>query len=360
MLEPQAQSPGRRFSMCLSTKLASLDTTFVKDNSLLAALLLSYVAIVMLVMRLVPKGQAFLQIYWFDPITFSLGIVFSLLCLLAQYLFPKLHPPFTLKNYLQFFLIVLLLPPYKSAFASYKQFISAAIPYRWDVTFMQLDKLLHFGHMPWQLLDVLVVHKQLLALIDVIYLLWFVMLIAFSLWMGITTRAGLRKRYFITTIIIWSIFGSGLGSVFYSVGPCYYASVTGEAGPYAPLLDQLEQVHAESTLLAVRNEHALWQAHVERHWLPFGGISAMPSVHVAMAILFALVLGEAYPLLRLTGWIFALFIQVGSIVLAWHYAVDGYASAILTVIVWKALSWREARKALAPNGFGSVTCPSWQ
>ena len=90
-------------------------------------------------------------------------------------------------------------------------------------------------------------------------------------------------------------------------------------------------------LFAIKNQHLLWDAKQQHHWIPFGGISAMPSVHVAMAVLFALTLGEAFPLLRATGWLYALCVQIGSVVLAWHYAIDGYVATLLTLAVWKLL-----------------------
>ena len=62
-----------------------------------------------------------------------------------------------------------------------------------------------------------------------------------------------------------------------------------------------------------------------------------------MAVLFALTLGEAFPLLRVTGWLYVLCIQLGSVVLAWHYAIDGYVSALLTLAVWKLLCRLDTR-----------------
>ena len=72
-----------------------------------------------------------------------------------------------------------------------------------------------------------------------------------------------------------------------------------------------------------------------KEWLPFGGISAMPSIHVAMAVVFAL-LG-----MRVNCWLgivliaYAVIIQIGSVILGWHYAIDGYVSIILTILLWK-------------------------
>jgi hypothetical protein len=61
----------------------------------------------------------------------------------------------------------------------------------------------------------------------------------------------------------------------------------------------------------------------------------MPSLHNAMAVLFAC---AAYQADRRIGRLFAgyaLLIWIGSIHLGWHYAVDGIVAAALTVAIWK-------------------------
>jgi membrane-associated phospholipid phosphatase len=67
------------------------------------------------------------------------------------------------------------------------------------------------------------------------------------------------------------------------------------------------------------------------------GISAMPSVHNALAILFAF---AAWRVNKPLGSIFAAYavlIWVGSIHLGWHYAIDGLAAAGLTLGIWLAV-----------------------
>jgi membrane-associated phospholipid phosphatase len=66
------------------------------------------------------------------------------------------------------------------------------------------------------------------------------------------------------------------------------------------------------------------------------GISAFPSLHVATAVLFALYASRRWGRIGLALWAFAATILVGSVVLGWHYAVDGYAGALLSVLIWKA------------------------
>lgn len=86
--------------------------------------------------------------------------------------------------------------------------------------------------------------------------------------------------------------------------------------------------------------------------LMISGISAMPSMHVAIAVLFALWL-QSYrnTWLTITGWAYASVIYLSSIHLGWHYATDGPVSAAFVASVWwlvgrfQALGTRQAAPA---------------
>jgi membrane-associated phospholipid phosphatase len=67
-----------------------------------------------------------------------------------------------------------------------------------------------------------------------------------------------------------------------------------------------------------------------------GGISAMPSMHNAQAMLFAAAAWRVDRRFGLAMWVFAAIIFVGSIHLGWHYAVDGIVGAAAALLVWKA------------------------
>jgi hypothetical protein len=78
--------------------------------------------------------------------------------------------------------------------------------------------------------------------------------------------------------------------------------------------------------------------------MPFVGISAMPSVHVAVAVLFA-VLG--WRTAAWLGWLFtgyACVVLIGSVHLGWHYAVDGYVSAVVAPLIWALTGWSWVRR----------------
>jgi hypothetical protein len=76
------------------------------------------------------------------------------------------------------------------------------------------------------------------------------------------------------------------------------------------------------------------------------GISAFPSLHVAVATLNAIYLWRFGSFLRWFGVAFLIAIQLGSVHLAWHYGVDGYASILATPLIWMLAGWLSASRRL--------------
>jgi PAP2 superfamily len=66
------------------------------------------------------------------------------------------------------------------------------------------------------------------------------------------------------------------------------------------------------------------------------GISAMPSLHVAIALWFALVMRAYLPRAAVLGHVYFALILIGSVLLGWHYAADGIAAIAITLISWRA------------------------
>jgi hypothetical protein len=66
------------------------------------------------------------------------------------------------------------------------------------------------------------------------------------------------------------------------------------------------------------------------------GISAMPSLHVAIALWVALVLRAYLPRMAVVGYLYFALILIGSVLLGWHYACDGIAAIAITLVCWRA------------------------
>jgi hypothetical protein len=246
------------------------------------------------------------------------------------------------------------MPVFKSAFASYKQTIPLVHAFSWDFSLMRLDYILHFGHHPWRLLEPILSSPMMIRAIDSIYTTWFYVLFLSCLWIAWTPRRHLRLCYLISALMVWILIGSVLATILSSAGPCFYGHIVSASNnPFAPLMLRLSEINelgkGNYYLHALFNQAGLWEAKITDTWGAFGGISAMPSIHLAMATLYAWL---AFEVRKWLGWVFVGYvamIQIGSVILGWHYAVDGYASIILASLIWlgiKRLVYRSFPKPI--------------
>jgi hypothetical protein len=78
-------------------------------------------------------------------------------------------------------------------------------------------------------------------------------------------------------------------------------------------------------------------------------------MHVAMALLVALSVARLSRAAAIAGYAFFACIMVGSVHLSPHYAVDGYVSIAVTVVLWSVAA-KLAR--LVVRGKGEATQPN--
>jgi membrane-associated phospholipid phosphatase len=205
-----------------------------------------------------------------------------------------------------------------------------------DPLLHQWDVALHGGP-SWLWFEAILRSRHLLQTLDLLYMFWFVGLIGFVLWAAWTRFRELRQRALVALLLLWIGGGTVMASFAASAGPVYYGEVVSTSSPYADLLNRLDSTATPSgPLKARRNQQGLWDLHTTDAWGPLAGISAMPSLHVGLAVLFALVAGQCSRWLAALLWAYAILIQVGSVVLGWHYAIDGYAGALIAAASWAA------------------------
>jgi hypothetical protein len=232
----------------------------------------------------------------------------------------------------------ILLAVMMAAFLLNKMLIPVYAPFSWDATFARWDAALFGGIHPWQLLQPFLGYPAVTEFLDFVYALWVPFVFVF--WIGALTRPvpqQLRSQYWLATVASWIVIGILLATAFSSAGPCYFDELLpGVRSPYDGLESYLASVDRSSGLMANEMKAYLWAGHIGLHHGP-GGISAMPSMHNAQAVLFAL---AAYRLDRRFGHLMAAFaalIFIGSIHLGWHYAIDGIAGAAAAAAIWWAV-----------------------
>jgi membrane-associated phospholipid phosphatase len=326
------------------------------DNLILVIIVVVYIAAIYGVHAAYGIRDRIVLLFFSESFT-RMAIIFTGLFFLYHIWKKSYRQLITPRSLIGFLTVFALMPVFKSAFASYKQTIPLVNPFSWDYSLMRLDHFLHFGNHPWRLLEPIVQSPLLVRAADYVYMSWFYLLFLSCLWMGWTPRRHLRLCYLVSTLLVWGIIGSVFATFLSSAGPCFYSKVvSAEEDPYAPLMQKLSEISNSTPgeyLHATFNQAGLWEGKKAGVWGPFGGISAMPSIHLAMATLFAWL---AFSVRKWLGWIFVgyvVLIFMGSIVLGWHYAVDGYAGVILASLIWLAV-----RKIVCRSAGRSGPCDS--
>ncbi len=233
-------------------------------------------------------------------------------------------------------LVATLVVPVQITFQALKQSIGAVGGFPFDVLMHESDVFLH-GGMPWQWLSWLLARPRLLRVVDIAYMAWFPVLLSFVVWLTWTSRRALRARALVAVVLLWVGAGNVFAAAFASAGPCYFGEVTGTASPYEPLVAELDAFGAvHGPLLARLNQRSVWRFSRNDEWIPFIGISAMPSLHVGAAVLMAIVAWQRSLAIGVVLVAFSVLTQIGSVALAWHYAIDGYAGAAFALATWWA------------------------
>jgi hypothetical protein len=223
-----------------------------------------------------------------------------------------------------------------SAFTSVKGMIPLVQAYSWDQAFATWDRTLHFGIDPWKLLQPVFGYPWITSGLNIVYNLWFVVMFGVLYWQLFDLRRPhLRMRFFWTFFLTWMITGTGLAMLFSSAGPCFYGHVVAPGdNPFAAQMDYLRGLSEHYPVWAIATQQKLWDAYQANKTGLGSGIAAMPSVHVAIAALFVLLSWHYGRAARVFFIVFFACIMIGSVHLAWHYAIDGYAGTLVTVLIW--------------------------
>jgi len=218
-------------------------------------------------------------------------------------------------------------------FVELKANIPLLNPFSWDTTLAQLDAAIHFGRQPWEWLEPVLGYPPVTFLLNLNYNFWFAVMWIVWVYFAFSDATSItRTRFFLTFFIAWIIGGGVMAIYFSSVGPAFYGRLGLSPDPYAGLMTYLHHISETWSIWAVPVQDELWKGYKGQSLID--GISAMPSMHNGTALLFALAVSKVN---RTAGWVLfghAFFIFIGSVMLAWHYAIDTYAAWALVLAIW--------------------------
>ena len=248
---------------------------------------------------------------------------------------------------------LVLLPAFMASHTTFKAVLPHLTPYFADPPLVVIDRFLTFGVDPWRVTHAVFGGPAATLVIDRLYFAYFFVTYLMLFLAAFHPRlARHRGQVFLTYVLCWILLGALMAVATASVGPCYYGLVYPGQDPFAELMARLREIDASlggtadaPAINALRAQAKLWGDHAG-DTVGFGsGISAMPSMHISVATVTAL-------LLRRLGWgwlglLYFLGMLIGSVHLGWHYAVDGYFAALATLAVWRLVAIALGQKSVS-------------
>lgn len=232
-----------------------------------------------------------------------------------------------------------------SAFLPLKYAIPKLIPFWLDEPLAVAERHL-FGADPWLLLDRILWWST--RSMDWIYGSWLPVqtLVLFSVMLARPSAA--KSCALIAYAGAWFLLGVVAALLFASAGPLFYDGLFGGAS-FAGLDDVLR---ARGAAIALAESGAMWESWATGRPGIVAGMSALPSMHVAVSLWIFLAARTMAPRAAKPAFLYFLLVWLGSVQLGWHYASDGLAGALGMLAVWKMAGTvqRILEKRFSANG----------
>jgi hypothetical protein len=222
---------------------------------------------------------------------------------------------------------------FMSAFISIKCLLPMIQPFWADTLLADASRVL--GHDDWRWLHPWLAQPAITRAIEVAYIPgWMLMLAGSALYFSTFCRRTILRQTFLSVYLTaWVVNGLIVACLFMSAGPAFYAEVVGDAARYRELVNYLA-FDRESPISAAAQHHWLLMQFRGQKAEVGAGISAFPSLHVTMVMLVTIAAWKVHRFAGVLCALFAAVIIVGSVHLAWHYAVDGLFALASVPIMW--------------------------
>lgn len=320
---------------------------FVPNYSIYAVACLVALTAFFLDLLSLPPGENLLQLYFLYE--FIMIFIFLMCIVLAVYW--KMHTPRSRMSIILCWL---------AAFAAFyvtlcvvcnlKSIILFMTPQPMDEFWIWLEQKIHFGFLPnVYFANLLSDADYVYRFFDYLYLSWFLVCLTYLSFVILGNPAHpLRERFMFSYLFLWFVAGNIVAAFSASVGPIFlkdfydpatstpaFLAVSDAAGRFVTQTGDLglfAAVFKNLILDFIRNQQMV----------DLNGPSAMPSLHVGIAALLAI---HSYHVYRPLFYVMATYlflILAGSVILQWHYAVDGYVAILLALLIWKLSAYLPA------------------
>jgi hypothetical protein len=218
-----------------------------------------------------------------------------------------------------------------SFFLPLKFAIPGQVPFWLDASLAATERRI-FGTDPWLLLDRFV--GWALVPMDWLYVLWLPVQLLILFTVMLEPPSAAKSRALMAHGLAWFVLGVAAATLLSSAGPIFFDRLSGSS-EFATLRGTLQ---ARGAWVVFAESDAMWAAYANSRPGLLSGISALPSIHVAIALWIFLTARTMAP--RLAKWALLYFVLMwlGSVQLGWHYVSDGLAGAIGMLLIWALAS----------------------
>jgi hypothetical protein len=212
------------------------------------------------------------------------------------------------------------------AYFNLKQIIPFVNPRLFDQQLWQIDTIIH-GNISPTLMALRIPHDWgVWPFMDKFYKTFFLLhFIFFWIFIGQKNSQDLKNKFFTAICLLWIVGGISY-FVFPAMGPCYFKPELFK-GLNLPWAQKIQYLLLDSYTHATKDSFAYQTT-------AFSGIAAMPSLHVAFPFLFTLLSWKINRIISITTGVYTLIILIGSVMLGWHYLIDGYAGILEAYLIY--------------------------
>lgn len=200
------------------------------------------------------------------------------------------------------------------AFLLLKPVLADLVAFKADPALAEFEYAL-FGVDPWRALQWMGTQ----ATATYYHKVWFAGIILTCVFLFTSRESRVKTNLILTYFLLWCVVGPAIHLLMPAAGPIFYSSLgLGDRFADIPIVPNTH-----------RSADYLWRVYQSRAFGPGAGISAMPSMHIAMCSWICLV---SYLTAHRWLWasvIFGLSMWLLSVALGWHYVTDGLIGAIM-------------------------------
>ena len=214
-----------------------------------------------------------------------------------------------------------------SLFLPLKYAIPSEVPFWLDLPLAGAERGL-FGTDPWQLLDRML--GPALVPVDRFYALWLPVQSLGLFLVMVQPPSPAKSRALVAYSLAWFVLGVVAAVLFSSAGPLFFDRLFGGAR-FALLGPTLAE---RGAWIVLAESDAMWNSLASGKPGLVAGISAFPSIHVAISLWLFLVARALAPRAAPFAGAYFLFVWIASVQLGWHYVADGLGGAVGMLALW--------------------------